>query len=133
MQEQRYTLPPEDNAYTYYRAVLAIEPDNSHALAGLAEISQKYWRMARRLLDRNALDAAGRITKRALRVDANNQRLLDLADEIELTRRAEIAAAEAIPPEPLLTQIEAASLEKSDQDERRRSTVEAPDSGFFIH
>jgi hypothetical protein len=133
MTQQRYTLPPSDNANAYYHAVLAEEPDNAHALAGLSEISQKYWQMARRLLDKNDLDKAERIAKRALRADRNNKRLLALAEEIDLSRQAAIAAAAAPPPEPLITQVEPPAPKEPESEKLSSSSLEDSTPAFFVH
>ncbi|MFM1891637.1 MAG: hypothetical protein RLZ44_714, partial [Pseudomonadota bacterium] len=100
MAENRLTLPPGNNAYKYYQAALAEDPDNSHARAGLAEISQRYWQMARHKLDTDNLASADRLVQRGLRVDPSNRRLLDLAAEITQRENAAIAAADTTPPEP---------------------------------
>ena len=42
MKAGRLTTPLKDNAHKYYQAVLAIEPDNAEALAGLQKIVDRY-------------------------------------------------------------------------------------------
>jgi len=42
MKAGRLTTPLKDNAYSYYRMILAMEPDNAEALAGLQKIVDRY-------------------------------------------------------------------------------------------
>ena len=41
----RFTTPVGNSAYEYYQTVLATEPDNAEALAGLQEIVDAYIRL----------------------------------------------------------------------------------------
>ena len=100
----RLLLPEDDNAYGYYRRVLALDPDNGEAYAGLSQIVQKYGEMAENSLDKNDLVKAELYVERALSVDPGHSESLILRDrieraiaDVEATRQAaaERAAAES--------------------------------------
>jgi tetratricopeptide (TPR) repeat protein len=79
----RLLLPEDDNAYSYYRQVLALDPDNGEAYAGLSLIVQKYGEMAETALDKNDLVKAELYVERALSVDPGHSESLILRDRIE--------------------------------------------------
>ena len=54
----RLLSPPGQNAYEKYRQVLAIEPDNAAARAGLVAISERYIALAYREMDAHHLERA---------------------------------------------------------------------------
>ncbi len=79
----RLLLPEDDNAYGYYRQVLALDPDNGEAYAGLSQIVQKYGEMAENALDKNDLVKAELYVERALSVDPGHSESLILRNRIE--------------------------------------------------
>ena len=100
----RLLLPEDDNAYGYYRQVLALDPDNGEAYAGLSQIVQKYGEMAENAFDKSDLVKAELYVERALSVDPGHSESLVLRDrieraiaDVEATRQAaaERAAAES--------------------------------------
>jgi len=48
LKRDRLTTPPKDNALEYYQMILAMEPDNADALAGLQKIVDRYIQLIRR-------------------------------------------------------------------------------------
>jgi MSHA biogenesis protein MshN len=61
----RLTSPFEDNAYTYYQQVLAIEPENALASQGILQLADRYLAMADKRLSTGNNDAANRLLQRA--------------------------------------------------------------------
>ena len=103
----RLLLPEDDNAYGYYRQVLALDPDNGEAYAGLSEIVQKYGVMAETALDKNELVKAELYVERALSVDPGHSESLILRDRIERTI-ADVEAARQAEAQRAAAQREAA-------------------------
>ncbi|WP_347330948.1 hypothetical protein [Marinimicrobium locisalis] len=96
----RLTRPVSDNAYEYYQQVLAMEPDQPEALAGLAAIAQRYRELAEAAMDREALTKARQFLQRARSVrpgvegiQASEARLASLAE-------ASAKALANVPAEP---------------------------------
>jgi serine/threonine-protein kinase len=58
LSEDRLMLPADDNAYDRYRRVLALDPDNQRAKAGLFEVSDRYVRKADQAVKDGRLDQA---------------------------------------------------------------------------
>jgi hypothetical protein len=78
MARSRLTRPANDNAYQSYRAVLALEPDNAQARAGLERIVDRYLDMARdRLREGRATESLAYI-ERALEIDPSHGALREL-------------------------------------------------------
>jgi protein TonB len=71
MRERRYTDPENDNAYTYYRSVLAQDPANGEAREGLDRIAIVLQERMQASLDAQRFDEAGRTLAqlRAIRPD----------------------------------------------------------------
>ena len=85
MKAVRLTTPAEDNAYKYYQMVLAIEPDNAEARAGLQKIVDRYIWFVQKSKAEGKLSTAMRALQKAESV---------LPDDPRLQRiRAELAAA----------------------------------------
>jgi serine/threonine protein kinase len=85
MKAVRLTTPVRDNAYKYYQMVLAIEPDNREARAGLQRIVDRYVWFIKKAKSQGKLGLAKRTLKKAESV---------LPDDPELQSiRAELAAA----------------------------------------
>lgn len=102
--ESRLTLPPENNAYEYFMAVLSEEPHNRRARAGLAKIVARYRELAQGKLEDGKLREAQRLVKRGLKVVADDSDLLALQADID-NRRKPVAPKPAIvlaaEPEPI--------------------------------
>jgi serine/threonine protein kinase len=85
MKAVRLTTPSKDNASKYYRMVLAIEPDNAEARAGLQKIVDRYVWFLQKARAEGKLNTAKRALQKAESV---------LPDDPKLHRiRAELAAA----------------------------------------
>ncbi|MCB1791569.1 MAG: protein kinase [Gammaproteobacteria bacterium] len=96
IEQLRLTRPEGDNAYDYYHQVLAIDPGNAAANAGMDDIAARYTRMAQSALDDGNTARASRYIERGLGVQPADATLQALRDEI--TRREQqqaLAAAEA--------------------------------------
>ena len=78
LDDYRLTTPENYNAYDYYRRILADEPDNAAALAGVARIADTYADLTQRELDQFHYRKARTHLERGLAVDPDNERLLQL-------------------------------------------------------
>lgn len=85
-QRDRLTRPADDNAYDYYQQVLALEPGQAQATAGLVAIARRYLELAEAAMDDDDLGRARRFVQRARSVhsgvsglDASIERLQNLS------------------------------------------------------
>lgn len=85
MKVAHFTTPSSDNAYKYYQMVLAMEPDNPEALAGLQKIVDRYVRFLEKARAEGKLNTAKRTLQKAESVLPNDPKLHSI--------RAELAAA----------------------------------------
>jgi len=74
----RLTKPESDNAYGYYRQVLALDPKNPDARRGLLVIVDTYYELARRAESRWDYDRAKRYVDSGLQIKPRDGRLLQL-------------------------------------------------------
>ena len=74
----RLLTPEDDNAYGYFRAVLALDPASEDAHAGIQEIVDLYVVLTRKALNRRDHDRAGRYIDRGLSIQPWNPQLLAL-------------------------------------------------------
>lgn len=90
--------PREDSAYNYLQRVLAIDPQNAEALAGLERIVRRYGDMASWAMKKGNYPRAGRYISRGLSVDPQDAGMLalrkDLNQMIAKAESAELAVAE---------------------------------------
>lgn len=61
----RLTAPVEDNAYTHFRAILTLAPDNSLAHEGLQRIAQRYIELAQVAATQHNMERAQTLLQRA--------------------------------------------------------------------
>ncbi len=100
IEDDRLTVPAENNALHYYRQVLDRVPDHPGARAGTRRIAERYINLAQRTLDADRIDKARTYAARGLMVAPGNAELLSLkkrvtAREASLKAQAEMAAMEA--------------------------------------
>jgi len=95
-----------DNAETTYQQVLAIDPANAQALAGLKAIADQYEEQAKKQLDANALQESFRQIQLGLTAAPQHQGLLRLRQEVE-------------------RQIATIRLQKTQEEERKQSQLQA--------
>ena len=113
MEADLLTSPREDSAYTHLQAVLAIDPYNQDAYAGLDRIVRRYAQMADLAIRRQKFSTARRYIERGLKVDPLDLRMRALRTELDSAvarRDAERLAAagfarmaaEGMPAEPVM-------------------------------
>ncbi|PHR28790.1 MAG: hypothetical protein COA36_05690 [Desulfotalea sp.] len=90
--ENKLTVPRGDSAFTYYKNVLELDPENSAARDGMGTIAEMYAIAAEKKLSENDVRAAGERIKKGLGVMATNVRLLTLQRQIAHREQAEIDA-----------------------------------------
>jgi type II secretory pathway predicted ATPase ExeA len=79
----RLMTPSGDNAYGYYSAVLALDPDNASAHKGIQQIVGLYAALSRKAMSRQQTDRAARYLDRGLSIQPNNRQLLALQSRLE--------------------------------------------------
>ena len=82
----RLTEPFDDNAYFHYLNVLAIDPENSEALAGLDNIVESYLDRALDHVTRQELKSATDFLTKAKSVDANHPNIAAVEQRINQQR-----------------------------------------------
>lgn len=98
-QRDRLTQPADDNAYDYYQQVLALEPGQAQATAGLVAIARRYRELAEAAMDDDDLTRARQFVQRARSVhpevsglNASIERLQNLsATREEATAEPEVS------------------------------------------
>ncbi|MCP4340719.1 MAG: protein kinase, partial [Desulfobulbaceae bacterium] len=91
---RRLTVPKGDSAFTYYKNVLNIAPDNEAARDGLRQVSEKYADYAEKeLLEEKVIAAQGNIQK-GLEVYPQSGRLSELRIRAEQEKKRLIKALE---------------------------------------
>jgi pSer/pThr/pTyr-binding forkhead associated (FHA) protein/tetratricopeptide (TPR) repeat protein len=73
LQAKRFMTPPENNAYTALKAVLAIDPDNEQAFLGIRQIKEFYNDNADSHFEAGNCDIAIFYYKRLLLIDPHNK------------------------------------------------------------
>ncbi|MDJ0739900.1 MAG: serine/threonine-protein kinase [Gammaproteobacteria bacterium] len=96
----RLTRPADDNAYAYYRKVLAVEPRHRGALAGLQGIADRYRALASKALESDRDERARRYVRRGLGVRPGDPQLLALREQIDARERAAAVAQAEVVVEP---------------------------------
>jgi serine/threonine-protein kinase PpkA len=76
-------FPDDESALGLYRQVLAREPDNQAAKAGLGEIAAFYLKSARMLCDRQIWSQCSKIAQDGLKAEPENAELKALSEEAE--------------------------------------------------
>lgn len=74
----RLTVPKDNNAYSYYKKVLKLEPKNKTALKGLSKIANRYADLAEWQILKYNYSKAKDYVYRGLDVQPNNKRLREL-------------------------------------------------------
>jgi serine/threonine protein kinase len=87
MKELRFTRPPGDSAYKYYRMVLDKDPDNAEAQAGLQKIVNKYAWVIKESKAEGKLDKAKRVLKKAESVLPNDPKLHKIRAELAASKK----------------------------------------------
>lgn len=93
MAEGRYTDPAERSAFHYYSTVLALDPANADAIAGIDAIADRHLTDARVLLAGRRVAEAGHAIEKARRVRPNHGSLPALDAELRAELRNILAAA----------------------------------------
>jgi protein TonB len=107
MADGRYTDPPERSAFHHYTAVLAIEPNNADAIAGIDAIADRHLTNARLMLAEQRVAEAAVAIDRARRVRPHHGSLPDLDSQLRAELKKILAVANAplqvAPPKPKVT------------------------------
>lgn len=101
MGEGRYTDPPESSALHYYSTVLALDPSNAQAIAGIDAIADRHLTDARVLLADRRVAEAGVALEKARRVRPNHSGLLALDTLLRVELRKILASSTAVNTTPI--------------------------------
>jgi TonB family protein len=96
MADGRYTDPPERSAFHYLSTVLALDPANADAIAGIDAIADRHLTNARVLLAQGRIAEAGVALERARRVRPDHDGLAVLDTQWRTELRHLLTAATAI-------------------------------------
>ncbi|HLS83296.1 MAG TPA: serine/threonine-protein kinase [Arenimonas sp.] len=94
---RKLTLPEDDSALGYYRRVLALDPDNARARAGIAALLAFYRSYAHRACSAGSWTQCGIIVRAGLGVDRQDSYLLQLQDAVA---EGEAGGDPELPPAP---------------------------------
>ena len=81
--EDRLTVPKDDNAFSYYKRVLKLQPKNKNALNGLSVIANRYADLAEWQILKYNYPKAKRYVYKGLDVQPDNKRLILLQKRTE--------------------------------------------------
>jgi TonB family protein len=95
MADGRYTDPPEHSALHYFSTVLALDPANSDAIAGIDAIADRHLTNARLLLSQKRIAEAGVALEKARRVRPDHEALAVLDRQWRAELRDLLTAATA--------------------------------------
>jgi TonB family protein len=106
MADGRYTDPPERSAFHYFSTVLALDPANADAIAGIDAIADRHLTNARVLLAQGRIAEAGVALEKARRVrpDHDGLAVLDIQWRTELRHLLTAATAIAEPDTEVIAQ-----------------------------
>ena len=90
MDSDRLTIPAEDNAYFYYQKIIAIDPENTEALNGIADIASRYADMAEWQLEKRAFIKARHYVRKGLGIQPKNHRLIAVEKNVTSVLDAEV-------------------------------------------
>ena len=82
MNENKLTLPSEISAFTYYKKVLELEPENVQAKKGIQNIIERYESSASKKISEGDVPAAKERIRKGLEVEPGNKKLLSLQQQI---------------------------------------------------
>ena len=86
---QRLTTPVDDNAYLRYLQVLAMDPSNAEAEAGISRIVEVYLSWASEAIDREDFSRATNMLNKANSVDEDNQSIVAIRQRMDAIRQQE--------------------------------------------
>jgi serine/threonine protein kinase len=87
LKDYRFTVPKDGSAFTYFKKVLEIAPDNNVALDGLRQISEKYAEYAEKELSEKKVVEAEENIQKGLKVYPQSGRLSGLHTRAEREKR----------------------------------------------
>lgn len=96
MADGRYTDPPERSAFHYFSTVLALDPDNGDAIAGIDAIADRHLTNARVLLAARKIAEAGVALEKARRVRPDHAGLTVLDRQWRRELRKILAASTVV-------------------------------------
>nr|WP_281378037.1 serine/threonine-protein kinase [Chiayiivirga flava] len=84
---RRLTFPPGENAVDLYRRVLALDPANTRARQGLADVAKFYLDSARGFCDRELWPVCGNLATDGLKAEPDNVQLKALVERAQAAAR----------------------------------------------
>jgi hypothetical protein len=89
LSRNRLTVPPGDNAYSHYRAVLARDPGNAKARNGFQLIVRRYRHLAKQQLNKRDMRQARLLALRGLSISPRDRQLLEIKRQASVGRVAQ--------------------------------------------
>jgi serine/threonine-protein kinase PpkA len=83
LSDYRLTTPEHDNAYDYYKQVLAIDPGNRQATTGFTLIADRYLTLAQQAFAKGKHTQASHYVTEGLQIKSDHAELLALHDRLE--------------------------------------------------
>lgn len=106
--QQQLLLPEDDSATYYFRQVLAWQPDNLLALAGINRVAQRFIEQSQAAYERREFALALVLVQQGLEVEPANEQLLQLLDgheqrvrQSQAPRRKSTATQQPAPVNPV--------------------------------
>ncbi|HET8706002.1 MAG TPA: serine/threonine-protein kinase, partial [Pseudomonadales bacterium] len=90
-QQNKLTLPEDDNAQFYYRQVLSLDPENQAAQQGLDKLVVRFTELASAARDKKDWDAALEYIDRGLAVDGGDDGLEQMKKDIQAAQQSDSA------------------------------------------
>ena len=87
--QYRLTTPASDNAHHYYDEILALDPGNKDAIAGLNEIVDHYRKMAMEAIRKGLYHEAETYVERGLTVQPDDPGLRQLQNQVSLALKTQ--------------------------------------------
>ena len=88
IQDDRLSLPENNNAVSYYRQVLLLQADHPQALAGLEQVADRYRELAEQQLAEKQFEPAIRFAEQGLALSPDNPQLAVLSARIRSQQAA---------------------------------------------
>jgi TonB family protein len=127
MAQGRYTDPQEHSAFHYYSTVLALDPDNADAIAGIDAIADRHLTNARVMLAEQRVAEAAVAIDRARRVRPDHSGLPNLDAQLRAELKRILAVANAsLQIEPVKAKLTKASAAPIDQPLLTQKQSDAP-------
>lgn len=120
VEADRLTSPVGDNAYEHYQSVLALDPDNTGARAGIKRIAGKFLAKAREAAGDENFARARAFVAAAVQIDSEHADIASAQAAIEAAENAQAASVSIASGQ---TQSEQTPLERLEREQAKKRTL----------